>query len=431
MIARLSELSQAATPTPFHRLLRLLDVRGKLLRVYTQNIDAIEVKSGLSFGVPEFDLRRKSRPRRKPIAPDLSDSPPSVLTRLPSPPEEETPRCVPLHGTLQTLHCQTCNHSFPLDDHLPSLTCGTPPGCPECIAMEATRQLVGKRSRGVGRLRPSVVLYNESHKDGEGVGEVVRRDLVGTSKGKGRSGADLLLVVGTSLRVPGTKRIVREFAKAVHSRAIPSSSSPSPVKEVAPLGLLTPSPSPRRSPSDEEPPVKSIYLNLDFPVPTREWEGVFDVWVQGDAQEFAQRLIWEIEKETKSREDACDRKRKRENTTHAGRRGKRRSKAFPGSPTKEAAERRKSGVSPKAKLPSLIESTQLKLQISPEAVVSSPNRKFRIPPRTPRTPGSAPGSGRYPSTVAHDTLPTLVQTENHRWNGLSESFVRTGFDEFE
>lgn len=87
--------------------------------------------------------------------------------------------------------------------------------------MEQTRQLIGKRARGVGKLRPSVVLYNELHKDGEGVGEAVRKDLVGVSKGKGRSGADLLLVVGTSLRVPGTKRIVREFAKAVHSRQIP------------------------------------------------------------------------------------------------------------------------------------------------------------------------------------------------------------------
>jgi len=167
--------------------------------------------------------------------------------------------------------------------------------------MEQTRQLVGKRARGVGKLRPSVVLYNETHKNGEGVGEAVRKDLVGGSKGKGRSGADLLLVVGTSLRVPGTKRIVREFAKAVRSRDAPTS------------GLATPTPSPRRTPvSDEEPALKSVYLNLDFPVPTREWEGVFDVWVQGDAQKFAELLGQEIEKETRSKDAAVERKRKRE-----------------------------------------------------------------------------------------------------------------------
>ena len=54
MIANLSNLSAAAQPTPFHRLLRALDDRGKLLRVYTQNIDALELKAGLTFGVPDF-----------------------------------------------------------------------------------------------------------------------------------------------------------------------------------------------------------------------------------------------------------------------------------------------------------------------------------------------------------------------------------------
>jgi len=174
--------------------------------------------------------------------------------------------------------------------------------------MEETRQLVGKRARGVGKLRPSVVLYNEMHKDGEGVGEVVRRDLVGGSKGKGRNGADVLLVVGTSLRVPGTKRMVREFSKAVRSRG--SSHLPDSTPKYTPF----PSPSPGRSLESKDgcPPIKSIYLNLDFPVPTREWDGVFDAWVQGDAQSFAHILMDEIIKEAAAKEAVLERKRKRE-----------------------------------------------------------------------------------------------------------------------
>lgn len=174
--------------------------------------------------------------------------------------------------------------------------------------MEETRQLVGKRARGVGKLRPSVVLYNEMHKDGEGVGEVVRRDLVGGSKGKGRSGADVLLVVGTSLRVPGTKRIVREFSKAVRSRTTGGASPSMDADTPAPI------PSPRRPPRSKEgsQPMRSIYLNLDFPVPTREWEGVFDAWVQGDAQSFAQILMDEITRKALAKEAADERKRKRE-----------------------------------------------------------------------------------------------------------------------
>lgn len=320
MIAQLSELSQAAHPTPFHQLLRILDERGRLLRVYTQNIDAIESKSGLSFGVPEFEDKRckpRSRAKSSPTAgpadptPSTGSTPPppsasQPSSRLPSP-TVEVPRCIPLHGTLQTLHCQTCTHTFPLENYMDALTSGTPPYCPECTQMEETRQLVGKRARGVGKLRPSVVLYNETHKDGEGVGEVVRRDLVGGSKGKGRSGADVLLVVGTSLRVPGTKRIVREFSKAVRSRG------PSPSLDCTPK-CAVPSPSPRRSleSKDGVPPMKSVYLNLDFPVPTREWEGVFDTWVQGDAQSFARALMDEIAKEVAAKEAVLERKRKRE-----------------------------------------------------------------------------------------------------------------------
>ena len=309
MIAQLSDLSQAAQPTSFHHLLRALDNRGRLLRVYTQNIDAIEQKSGLSFGVPEFEGKRnKTRSKQKLSITDEPCPVPST-SRLPSPPAE-TPRCIPLHGTLQTMHCQICNHSFPLLQYLPSLISGHPPSCPECTSLETTRQLVGKRPRGIGKLRPNVVLYNEAHKDGEGVGEVVQKDLIGSSKGKGRSGADLLLVVGTSLRVPGTKRMVREFAKAVRARGAPTKDESS--------GLATPTPSPRRSPTaDEESIPRAVYINLDFPVPTREWEGVFDAWIQGDAQLFSKMLHAEIEKEAKAKETAVERKKKRESEAAA------------------------------------------------------------------------------------------------------------------
>ncbi|KAJ7236285.1 DHS-like NAD/FAD-binding domain-containing protein [Mycena haematopus] len=313
MIARLSELSNAAEPTPFHNILRALDDRGKLLRVYSQNIDSLEQKCGLSFGVPEFQERRskprtpKSKAKTVAVTVEIPAEPVASASRLPTPPPE-TPRCIPLHGTLQNVHCQTCNHSFALADHITALELGTPPACPECTAMEETRQLVGKRARGVGRLRPSVVLYNEAHKDGEGVGDVVRRDLLGlsNSKGKGRSAsADLLLVVGTSLRVPGTKRMVREFAKAVRVG-----------KDGSGAGSNRPSPSLATSAGaaeeDKEPPFKTVYLNLDFPVPTREWEGVFDVWLQGDAQLFAEMLQAEIDKETQAKQAASEKRRRKE-----------------------------------------------------------------------------------------------------------------------
>jgi len=40
-----------------------------------------------------------------------------------------------------------------------------------------------------------------------------------------------------------------------------------------------------------------LYLNLTFPTPTNYWLGVFDAWIQGDAQAFAVMLCDEMLKE--------------------------------------------------------------------------------------------------------------------------------------
>ncbi|KAG6879886.1 hypothetical protein C0992_010239 [Termitomyces sp. T32_za158] len=386
MIAQLWNLSQAAKPTAFHDALRALDDRGKLLRVYTQNIDAIEEKCGLSFGVPDFEDRRcKGRTKTAITAADsvTKDSSPSGVSKLPCP-SGDLPRCIPLHGTLQSMHCQICTCSFPLKDYLPSLTLGQPPQCPECTSMEETRHLIGKRARGVGKLRPSVVLYNEAHKDGEGVGEVVKKDLIGSSKGKGRSGADLLLVVGTSLRVPGTKRMVREFAKAVRSRGVGSSrNSPSPAS--------SPRPSPATDEEPTSPAIKAIYLNLDFPVPTREWEGVFDTWIQGDAQKFANSLREEIEREARTKQLVLDRKRKREGEAI---------QAEPNSPKTPTKVQSKAG--------SDVKSTKTKHSLS--SVPSAKKRKIQFPPTPPKTPSlklCIPARPVIPKVVIAPQLPTL------------------------
>ena len=332
MIAQLSQLSEVAEPTPFHRLLRVLDDRRRLLRVYTQNIDALEEKSGLTFGVRALNAKQTNPhpDKGKATSPHtpLVEAPPADTTQsserstshLPSS-RAETPKCIPLHGTLQSMHCVVCTHSYPLRDYIDCLVSGTPPPCPQCTALEETRQLIGKRSRGVGRLRPSIVLYNENHKDGEAVGDVVWKDLMGSSKSKGRSGADLLLVVGTSLRVPGTKRIVREFSKAVQSlRAMtnaPSDPPPADEPTVPAHSFKAPAPSSSLSPvKEEERPIQRIFLNLDFPVPTKEWEGVFDVWVQGDAQAFANLVHEELAKEDQIKETSEGRKRKRDVVAH-------------------------------------------------------------------------------------------------------------------
>ena len=97
---------------------------------------------------------------------------------------------------------------------------------------------------------------------------------------RARPSADLVVVVGTSLKIPGTKRIVRESIKAVH----------------------------------HTPKGKAIWINLD-PPPTKD----FDIWIKGDCQriptlydQFEERLVREKE------EKAEHRKRKEEEKVRAG-----------------------------------------------------------------------------------------------------------------
>jgi len=222
-------MSISAEPSAFHKLLADLDGRGRLLRCYTQNIDGLEGRAGLEIGLPT-----------KP------DSPRKVVS--------QTPRCIPLHGQLSTLHCPLCLTSVPLADHLP-----LPPhplACPTCDLSSSIRSALSERSRKSGYLRASVVLYGEEHPQGELIGSAVERDLKGSGKkGEKEGKVDMLLVAGTSLSIPGVKRIVKEMARALQSHS---------------RGNLP----------------RVIMVNREMPK-GKEWEGVFDTIIAGDIQEFA------------------------------------------------------------------------------------------------------------------------------------------------
>ncbi|KAF8517733.1 hypothetical protein BU17DRAFT_91593 [Hysterangium stoloniferum] len=482
MIASLASLSSQGQPTVFHQLLRTLDERGQLLRVYTQNIDALEMKAGLSFGVPEFEEKklrvllkgkakvkakeagigaysakhgsgRGKRPLQDAAASlSIAEASPPRSGMLPSPdlpvlpakPQLNViPRCIPLHGTLLTLHCPHCTQSFPLEPPPPNsvtpmspppsptatsskppslspspppslhslLADGTPPPCPSCTSLEQTRALVGKRLRGIGKLRPSVVLYGEEHREGEGVGEAVRRDLCGIPDAKGTSssgapdkdkpepaspsksrlragrGPDLLLVVGTSLRVPGTKRIVREFSKAVRP-----TQSPSPSRMPTPA----PTPSPPAGESKSE-PIRTIYLNNEFPLSSREWEGVFDVWVDGDAQSFA-KMAGEM-----IREHEQTKARKKQKAAVA--------KEQAAASDKFTNEIQFQSLS-QSQSPSTASKGKRKADTPREP--STPSKRYRPEVVIPPTPFSLPRPGKAAAVVSSDALQPTQQLSHPR-----------------
>lgn len=149
------------------------------MRLYTQNVDGIDTSlEPLATNVP---LARKG----------------------------PWPRTIQLHGGLEKMVCSKCNH---LSDFQPALFDGPlPPPCTQCVEVDRVRtDHAGKRSHGVGRLRPRMVLYNEHNPDDEAIGSVVSSDL--------RARPDAVIVVGTSMKIPGVRRIVREMCGVVRAR---------------------------------------------------------------------------------------------------------------------------------------------------------------------------------------------------------------------
>ncbi|KZF26414.1 DHS-like NAD/FAD-binding domain-containing protein [Xylona heveae TC161] len=214
MVRNLSGLIETAKPTAFHHLLARLAHEGRLMRLYSQNVDCIET------------------------------SLPPLATQVPLNPKGPWPRTIQLHGGLSKMACVKCSH---LADFEASLFDGPdPPICKVCEELDSVRtNIAGKRSHGIGKLRPRIVLYNEYNPDEEAIGAVTTADL--------RSRPDAIIVVGTSLKVPGVRRIVKEMCGVVRSRRD---------------GV-------------------AIWIN-NSPMPTgREFENCWDLVIKGDCDEVA------------------------------------------------------------------------------------------------------------------------------------------------
>lgn len=258
---------KSAEPTTSHRFISHLRDRGKLVRCYTQNIDLIEEKAGLSTRLQDGPGSRSRFSRRSTAntsqlstmveegdiglseqpafdASSLTDSPelsqisqdltshgsnevsekitesevsnagttkPSQRSR-----KKQLPRsgveCVFLHGSLALLRCFLCGQlcSWDEDDRAAETLSGQQPECPHCVGATIAREERGKRALGVGKLRPDIVLYGEEHPNSHLISPIITHDLALVP--------DMLLILGTSLRVHGLKVMVREFAKAVHSK---------------------------------------------------------------------------------------------------------------------------------------------------------------------------------------------------------------------
>jgi hypothetical protein len=83
-----------------------------------------------------------------------------------------------------------------------------------CEEILERRVANGKRTISVGMLRPDIVLYGEHHKQGieiimvgESIAEFQNKDV--------KKKPDLVLVLGTSLKIPGLKNLLKSFSNAL------------------------------------------------------------------------------------------------------------------------------------------------------------------------------------------------------------------------
>jgi len=106
---KLYELTAKARPTPGHHLLYHLREGGRLLRVYTQNIDGLEEAAGLTMHALD-----------------------GGATKASSGGAAAAGEVVQLHGDLRFLRCSVCQAKTPLSPHKASYKRGEPVPCSDC-----------------------------------------------------------------------------------------------------------------------------------------------------------------------------------------------------------------------------------------------------------------------------------------------------------
>ncbi|CCE65450.1 hypothetical protein TPHA_0L00930 [Tetrapisispora phaffii CBS 4417] len=190
MIKKLHHLSKNSVPTDFHKYLNELSKSGRLLRVYTQNIDGLETRlSHLSAKIP--------------LGFSKNDACPNIIQ---------------LHGSIHHMQCNKCRKVsgmeptiFNVEDEETELSGKIEyvPSCKECMEFEEVRKVAGLRAQGVGKMRPRIVLYNEVHPEGDIISEVANMDM--------KKKPDCLIIAGTSLNIPGVKSMCKQFITKIRT----------------------------------------------------------------------------------------------------------------------------------------------------------------------------------------------------------------------
>ena len=133
------------------------------------------------------------------------------------------------------------------------------------------------RALKIGTLRPAIVLYDEPHPLGDEIGTIQTTDL-------GRK-PDMLIIMGTSLKVHGLKKLVKDFAKSVHT---------------------SPNTKTKSSPSKSTKSIADKVIFVNRTPPAGEWADIIDYHIAGETDAWVDKVVedwkkmrpadWEIQK---------------------------------------------------------------------------------------------------------------------------------------
>lgn len=189
--------------SPTHKFIRTLRDGGRLMRCYTQNIDGLERREGLSMDLSDGKGNKRRFMKKFWEAPRPTQSQSNAA--------DGGCEVVPLHGDLEVLRCTLCQKTcLWSDEATQEFLIGMAPECATCATKSDDRKEKGKRGVAVGLLRPNIVLYGEEHPSNQFLAPLIPFDL--------SSGPEVLIVMGTSLKVHGLQKVIREFAKKIHAR---------------------------------------------------------------------------------------------------------------------------------------------------------------------------------------------------------------------
>lgn len=118
------------------------------------------------------------------------------------------------------------------------------------------------RALKIGTLRPAIVLYDEPHPLGDDIGTIQTMDIARKP--------DMLIIMGTSLKVHGLKKLVKDFAKVVHATGTGTTPSGTPKVQKSWQG-------------------KVVFVNKT--PPGSEWSDIIDYHVAGETDAWVDKVL--------------------------------------------------------------------------------------------------------------------------------------------